>query len=195
MKKTIIISALALLTCSGVYADWTKSIAKSESELYTSGKGIAKVRGDFDKDGVTDLAIYDSKTLSIYFSNGYAKYILHDTYKVENEYADSRIIDVTVNDKGVLRIETEWTNDRGASGSDTYVARYQDNDFYLIGYDCTYNNPPTTYSFNLLTNRAVTVSGYVDDAKTKTMAIKKLPLKKLSEIKIGEYKCEDYYEY
>ncbi|MBQ1836355.1 MAG: hypothetical protein II129_04865 [Paludibacteraceae bacterium] len=195
MKKTIIISALALLTCSGVYADWTKSIAKSERELYTSGKEIAKVRGDFDKDGVTDLAIYDSKTLSIYFSNGYAKYILHDTYKVENEYADSRIIDVTVNDKGVLRIETEWTNDRGASGSDTYVARYQDNDFYLIGYDCTYNNPPTTYSFNLLTNRAVTVSGYVDDAKTKTMAIKKLPLKKLSEVKIGEYKCDDHYEY
>ena len=177
----------------GAYA--IKGIALTEGEVYEIEKTTARVKADLNNDGVTDLVVYNEKGLSIYFSNGYAKYILHDTYKVENEYADSRITNVKVNDKGVLRIETEWVNDRGASGSDTYVARFQDNDFYLIGYDGMYNNPPTTYSFNLLTGKAVTVSGYAEDTKRKTTAIKKLPLKKLSEVKIGEYKCEDYYEY
>ena len=177
-KKTAIISALALFASMGAYA--IKGIALTEGEVYEIEKKTSRVKADLNHDGVTDLVVYNEKGLSIYFSN---------------EYADSRITNVKVNDKGVLRIETEWVNDRGASGSDTYVARFQNNDFYLIGYDCTYNNPPTTYSFNLLTGKAVTVSGYAEDTKRKTSAIKKLPLKKLSEMKIGEYKCEDYYEY
>lgn len=192
-KKTAIISALALFASMGAYA--IKGIALTENEVYDIEKKTARVKADLNHDGVTDLVVYNEKGLSIYFSNGHAKYFARGAGNVENEYADSRITNVKVNDKGVLRIETEWVNDRGASGSDTYVARFQNNDFYLIGYDGMYNNPPTTYSFNLLTGKAVTVSGYAEDTKRKTSAIKKLPLKKLSEVKIGEYKCEDYYEY
>ena len=194
MRKKIIISALTLLACIGANANWTKNTAKPERELYTAGKENV-TRGDFDKDGATDLAVYDSKSLSLYFSNGYAKYILHDTYKVDNEYADSRITNVSVNAKGVLRIETEWTNDRGASGTDTYTIRYQDNDFYLIGYDCTYN-PPASKSYNLLTYKVITIDGFSEeDGEKHTGTLQKLPLRKLSQIKIGEYKCDDHYEY
>lgn len=194
MKKAIITSAIAFLACAATYAS-PKAIAYSENEIMSERQNAAKVKADLNKDGVTDLIVYNDKSLSIYFNNGFANYFPRGTFIIENEYADSRIIDVSVNAKGVVRIDTEWTNDRGASGSDTYVTRLQNNDFYLIGYDSRYNNPPTYYSFNLLTYKATTTSGYDEDTKRETKVLKRLPLKLLSEIKIGEYKCEDYFDY
>lgn len=82
-KKTAIISALALIASMGAYA--IKGIALTEGEVYEIEKKTARVKADLNKDGVTDLVVYNEKGLSIYFSNGHAKYFARGAGNVENE--------------------------------------------------------------------------------------------------------------
>ncbi|MBQ1697296.1 MAG: hypothetical protein II075_05395, partial [Bacteroidales bacterium] len=115
-------------------------------------------------------------------------------YIVEDEYSDRNITEITINQKGVIKILTTWTNSRGADGDDNYTVRFQDGDLYLIGYD-NYYKPATNESYNLLTLKKERISGLTDDEPEKTTStLKKIPLHRLSEIKIGEYRCEDYEE-
>ena len=147
---------------------------------------------DINQDGIDDMIAFNSKSFSVYFFDTENDITTEKTFKVENEYAKSTIEDVAFNLNGDLVIQTEWINSRGASGGDDYTVRYQDDDFYLIGYDCQYQ-PATSDSYDLLTYTKRTVSGMRDDdMKRTTSTLKKLPLKKLSDIKIGQYNCDDY---
>ena len=147
---------------------------------------------DINQDGTDDMVAFNSESLSIYFFDAENAVTAEKTFKVENEYAKSTIENVAFNPDGDMVIQTEWINERGASGGDDYTVRYQDDDFYLIGYDCQYQ-PATNDSYDLLTYTKKTESGMnEDDMKRTTSTLKKLPLKKLSDIKIGQYNCDDY---
>ena len=152
-----------------------------------SGNG-KKVFGDINQDGNQDCITYTDQDLQV----SIAGTSFNKKYIVEDEYSDRNITEITINQKGVIKILTTWMNSRGADGDDNYTVRYQDNDLYLIGYD-NYYKPATNESYNLLTLKKETISGLTDDESEKTIStLKKIPLHRLSDIKIGEYRCEDY---
>ena len=152
-----------------------------------SGNG-KKVFGDINQDGNQDCITYTDQDLQV----SIAGTSFNKKYIVEDEYSDRNITEITINQKGVIKILTTWMNSRGADGDDNYTVRYQDNDLYLIGYD-NYHKPATNESYNLLTLKKETISGLTDDEPEKTIStLKKIPLHRLSDIKIGEYRCEDY---
>ncbi len=152
-----------------------------------SGNG-KKVFGDINQDGNQDCITYTDQDLQV----SIAGTSFNKKYIVEDEYSDRNITEITINQKGVIKILTTWMNSRGADGDDNYTVRYQDNDLYLIGYD-NYHKPATNESYNLLTLKKETISGLTDDESEKTIStLKKIPLHRLSDIKIGEYRCEDY---
>lgn len=148
---------------------------------------------DINQDGIDDMIAFNSESLSVYYLDAQDAITSEKTFKAQNDFAKSMIEDVTYNpEDGVMVIRTEWSNDRGASGSDDYTVRYQDGDFYLISYECQYP-PCTSETYDLLTYKKITESGYCDgDMERTTSTLKELPLKKLSDIKIGQYHCQDY---
>ena len=172
--------------------DWANSDQTAEGlEAY---EALRSIDGDINHDGIDDLVRYGSKTntITVYCFDAKNNVIYEKTFTVQNEYAKSFLEGVSIYEDGTLVIETEWINDRGASGGDDYTVRYQDDDLYLIGYDCQYQ-PYTIESYNLLTYQKETKSGINDEERKRTTSsLKQLPLKKLSVIKIGEYHCDDY---
>lgn len=150
------------------------------------------VVGDINQDSIEDLVRYDSEYLTVYCFDAKNAVTFEKTFTIQNENDKSRIESVSIFADDIMVIHTEWINSRGASGSDDYIVRYQDDDLYLIGYNCQYQ-PYTVESYNLLTYQKTTETGLREgDMKKTTSTLKRLPLKKLSDIKIGEYNCEDY---
>lgn len=154
---------------------------------------IKTTYGDINQDGIKDVIGFTKRDLTVCIldDNDVATY--NKTFMVQDEYSNRLITDVTIDDKGVVVIKTTWTNERGADGDDYYTVRFQDGDLYLIGYD-TYYKPATNVSYNLLTYKKIKKEGLNDnDSETTTEDLKNhLPLHKLSDIKIGEYICDDY---
>ncbi|MBQ2097474.1 MAG: hypothetical protein II480_04800, partial [Bacteroidales bacterium] len=161
----------------------------TDEQSADSGNG-QKVFGDINQDGNQDCITYTDQDLQV----SIAGTSFNKKYIVEDEYSDRNITEITINQKGVIKILTTWMNSRGADGDDNYTVRFQDGDLYLIGYD-NYYKPATNESYNLLTLKKERISGLTDDEPEKTTStLKKIPLHRLSEIKIGEYRCEDYEE-
>ena len=185
---------LAYCPTNGEYydnLDWANSDQTAEGlEEY---EALRSVDGDINHDGIDDMVRYGtkSKTITVYCFDAKNNVIYEKTYTVQNENAKSFLRGVSIYEDGTIVIRTEWINSRGASGSDNYTARYQDDDLYLIGYDCHYQ-PSTFETYNLLTYTKEKESGLIGDDQKTTTTLKKLPLKKLSDIKIGEYNCADY---
>lgn len=209
MKSTIITTFLAfsltMASCGGgnttqnggaLSADSTANRPAAPQQQGTDNTDVQpadscngkKVFGDINQDGSQDCITYTDKDLQVSISGT----SFNKKYIVEDENSDRSITEITINQKGVVKILTTWTNVRGADGNDDYTVRYQDDDLYLIGYD-TYYKPATNDSYNLLTYKKETISGLTDDDTKKTISkLKKIPLHRLSDIKIGEYCCEDY---
>ncbi|MBP5364617.1 MAG: hypothetical protein J6Y82_01675 [Bacteroidales bacterium] len=160
-------------------------------EDYNNGE--KSVCSDINNDGHTDCISYSENEFSIYFGQDDDETLDPiEGFVLENENANSIITNVTIAANGDFKVETEWTNERGASGTDNYTARYHDGNFVLIAYDCTYE-PATSDTYDLINFKKISESGFdEDDVEQKITDLKKLPLKKLSEIKIGEYHCDDY---
>ena len=174
-----------------LHTDTQPAAPQQSSTVATDDSGNGqKVFGDINQDGNQDCITYTDKELQV----SIAGTDFNKKYIVEDEYSDRLITDITINQKGVIKILTTWTNSRGADGDDNYTVRFQDGDLYLIGYD-NYYKPATNESYNLLTLKKERISGLTDDEPEKTTStLKKIPLHRLSEIKIGEYRCEDYEE-
>lgn len=150
------------------------------------------VCSDINNDGITDCITYIDSQFKVNFGINENTLESKETFFVENENADSRITGVSIEKNGDFKVETEWTNERGASGTDSYTGRYHDGTFWLIAYECTYE-PATSETYDLINFKKISESGFdEDDVEQKITDLKKLPLKKLSEIKIGEYHCDDY---
>ena len=128
------------------------------------------VKGDLNKDGIDDYAIGYGGTLAVYFGdgNGGGKRV------AETSYEDLYTLSIT--DKGVLRVQTLYEFE--SSTILTYMFRYQDGDFFLIGGKDDWSEAEAI-SYNFLTNQKTV-------GKTTT-TFPARPLKKLSEVSIGVF--------
>ena len=133
-------------------------------------------QGDLNKDGIQDLAIvaiprdpenmmtrddgyeynFNKPVLAIYFSKDAGNYTLFKEYPntlpgQEDEFTFVSI-ESEITEKGVLKFDVSSFNSAGGSESDqqSYLFRFQDDDFYLIGFD--------RQSYSRLTGEAEKVS-------------------------------------
>lgn len=184
MKKVLI--AVAALAFSFGAAHAQKGFASNLfPEIWDGEKSLSidsdcnKVEGDFNKDGINDLAVialpkdpahlrtreedgyvynFNKRVMSIYFGQADGKLKRFKEYNntipgddEENENC-SYEIDLSVNAKGVIRIGVGMFCSAGGTEvpKTEYVYRFQNGDFYLIGKDYG--------SFSRYSGRATNVS-------------------------------------
>lgn len=153
--------------------------------------------GDLNKDGVLDLVLvatprdpenmktrsdgyeynFNEPVLAIYFGKGDGSYSLFKEYPNTIPGAVDEFTFVTVEAeitaKGVLKFGIEVFHSAGGSetGQNSYLYRFQDDDFYLIGFDSDsysrYSGEKVAESRNYLTKKQKTTTSNVFDDKVK----------------------------
>lgn len=175
--------------------------------------------GDLNNDGIKDLAIVarnevyrnqdegiepvQGDGLRIYFSDADGKYSLFKKYAV-NTHSDefyANWSNLAIGDDGLLFIQEGYATD--GEVVQNYYLKYLDDDFYLNSYSTTYGvDDDNTLVFDVV-NKEVIVSvdwhemdTDINHHRTDTYEMKDVPLKKLSDFKIGDEVCtlEDYVE-
>ena len=183
------------------------------TNLYLGTNKTEAAEGDLNKDGIKDLVIVEqfpdaSRTdkiaafFAIYWGNADGNYKLYKYFQVDSL---AHTVSASVTAKGVLRIASDifydYIEDEGESGfyeeySLVYMLRYQENEFRLIGGTTWYHweRIPDLgcmiwhKSYNMLTNKAVISNCPMcdtDHPEVSNVAIKKLPLMKITDITIG----------
>ena len=214
MRKKILFLLLALHLCAS--AQELKKVGKSIEELVPSGWTVTHAKGDLNKDGLPDMAIvaipdfeehlqkrdddyvynFNQPVLAIYFGTSQGEYRLWKQYDDVLEARESEYIDVNyqigINERGSLRIDKSVFAIAGSWSSEdlSYVYRFQNNDFYLIGMEenikVRNTGENTLISYNYLTHkRQKVVSNMFDEnvkPKEKWSSIPKEPLKKLADV-------------
>lgn len=157
---------------SGMFPSSTSSLS-DVSEAYTEP---VSAEGDLNQDGIKDYAIAihgdgGGEYVGVYFGDG------KGGGKLVAECANAKdVSSISITDKGVLRIQTIYEFE--STTELTYMFRFQDGDFYLIGgKDEWSESEPISYNF--LTNQKV-------EGKTTT-TFPARNLKKLSKVKIGYF--------
>lgn len=156
-----------------------------------------EVTGDLDKDGVSDLVLvatpdfpefiekrddgyeynYNQPVLAIFFGEKDGTYKCFKQYEnvLPRRTSPIVIIDtgIEVTPKGVLQFDFDYFSTMGSWSSDSYSYkfRFQDGDFFLIGYDTQSfmrnSGDAETVSYNFLTGKKQTVSFNMFDEKVK----------------------------
>lgn len=171
---------------------------------------IFTATGDLNKDGRADVVIiatpknkqhmktrddgytynFNQPVLAIYFATRAGGYELWKKYDKmlphpEDEYYFINT-SVTITERGTLQFDIEGFSSAGSYGSsnNTYLFRYQDNDFYLIGSEYSEFSRNTGESVktsnNYLTNKCLTTKSNEFDKNVKTTSKwSKLPAKPL----------------
>lgn len=175
MKKISLFLAVAALFSFSASAQAFKTSAPDEQSL-EDVFDYQVFKGDLNKDGIEDLVAYIYKeidlsddtpdvfsTLAIYWgaADGYLLYRQYDSVLFGTNRAYFAITEntISVTPKGLLRINVDVFNSAGSyeSYNHTYLFRFQDGDFYLIGDDShvfSRNFGETTEtSTNYLTNK------------------------------------------
>ncbi|MBQ3629785.1 MAG: FG-GAP repeat protein [Prevotella sp.] len=210
MKELLTLLALLPLLCG---AQELKSTGTSVDYIVPEGWWHTESVGDLNKDGVADLALialpndsahikvrddgyaynFNQPLLAIYFGTDGGRFRLWKTYDevmpaTVDEYT---MIDYAINitPRGTMTIGIEAFMTMGSYGSPnvTYVFRFQDGDFYLIGEEqhslSRMSGEDETISYNYLTHkRQQVVSNAFDDSikpREKWTTIPKGPLKRL----------------
>ena len=154
-------------------------------------------QGDLNKDGIQDLVIcatprnpenmmvrddgyeynFNEPVLAIYFGKGDETYSLFKEYPNTIPGAEDEFSFVTVtpeiNEEGVLKFDVEVFYSAGSSqtGQNSYLYRFQDDDFYLIGSETgsfsRYSGEAEEVSNNYLTKKQKTTTSNVFDDKVK----------------------------
>lgn len=141
-------------------------------------KEFVVVEGDLNKDGVADRVVVDlhngGENFSFYFGDGKGGYSLFRTY--ESGLLDNDDVDITITDKGVLRIQ------KGLKGDcDVFLFRFQDGDFRLIGSKIDrHNSEQYDISHNYLNGKMVRTDGEGKAKKSVTTVMPQMP-----ELKFG----------
>ena len=220
MKKLFSLSFALLLATSiaGAQNKFAKAIfpqsGSSVEQVTPADCETNIVEGDLNKDGVKDVVIiatpknpdnmktrddgyvynFNKPVLGVYFGTQSGIYFLFKQYNntipgTEDEYT-SVDVDLTINDKGVMRIRPSYFNSMGSADSEesVYVFRFQDGDFYLIGKDVKsfsrYSGESVEVSENYLTHKRQTITSNMMDESAKPKEVwTKIPADPL--VKLG----------
>ena len=203
MKKILLIMIALMVSAgvAGAQGKFAKSLFKasgaSVEDVIPADCDSIVVEGDLNKDGFKDVVIiatprnpenmqtrddgyvynFNKPVMAVYFGSESGTYSLFKQYfntipGQEDEY-QSVDIELSINDKGVMRISPSYFNSMGSADSDesVYVFRFQDGDFYLIGKDTKsfsrYSGESTEVSENYLTHKRQTIISNVFDESVK----------------------------
>ncbi len=217
MKELLTLLALLPLLCG---AQELKSTGTSVDDIVPEGWWHTESVGDLNKDGVADLALialpndsahikvrddgyaynFNRPLLAIYFGTDGGRLRLWKTYDevVPATVDEYTMIDYAINitPRGTMTIGIEAFMTMGSYNSPdvTYVFRFQNGDFFLIGYETDEfsrnSGERRVYSYNYLTWRKQTVTdnGFDDSVpkKEKWEKIAKKPLKRLGSFGFDE---------
>lgn len=191
----------------------------SFEDIVPSVESVLYAKGDLNNDGFEDIAVVarnevyrnleeemepvKGEGLRIYFGDSDGRYTLFNTCAVnsrpEDFFADVRSL--TIDKEGNLTVEEIYATD--GETIQTYVLKYLDNDMYLTDYISVFGvDDDNTVHYDLLNKTAVMdVDWHEMDTdiyhhRTDTYELKDIPLKKLSDFKIGDEVCtfEEYVE-
>ena len=210
MKKTYIIFAafaLALCSCGGNNTNNTNetktTLFKSQTTVQDAlPKDCDKVcleQGDLNNDGIQDLVVGatprtpESKpVLAIYFGKEGGNYSLFKEYTNTLPVAEDDFTSLTlkpeITEKGVLRFDIEYLHTAGVAPIDnkSFLFRFQDNDFYLIGEEWQSRDRITgeveEVSCNYLTKKQQTINSSIDEEVEPTETWTDLPDKPLEKL-------------
>lgn len=168
----------ALISMEGLNAQNFKQSGKTAAELYTKkSNSMISAQGDFDKDGKKDLVIAvnqdytdvgDGTDFAFYFGNAQGGYTMFRAY----DASVSESSKITVTDKGVVRIESPSYDD----GTDVFLFRFQDGDFYLIGgKKDRHKKEHYDISYNFLTGKQIKTTGEGKAKKSENGIMPKMP--------------------
>ena len=183
-----------------------KSSGTSAEAIVPEGWTYAEATGDLNKDGIADLAIvvrsdlqelyvtdddgekYNQNPTSLYLYKGGpdGQFQLWKIYKESIPFSDSNNMyidyDVSISDKGALTIGTSISFSAGSWGNynDSYVFRYQQGEFCLIGEEhdeLARNTGKVTHtSINYLTHKKwVSHSNAFEEDSVEKKVWKKIP--------------------
>ena len=176
MKRLLTIGFIALATATNAqFNDKGKTI----SDL--CGHSIfATVEGDLNKDGINDVFFAAKANANavgpayygFYFGNKNGEYTL---IKHHYDMPLTQNAKITINDKGVLRIQNDLDN----GNSDIFLFRYQNGGFYLIGgKKDRHKSDNYDFSYNFSTKKYIKTTGKGKKATTETFEMKNLPILK-----------------
>lgn len=197
----------------GISAQSLQKKGTSVESLVPEGWTYNHEKGDLNKDGIDDLVLvatphdkdkqkvrddgyvydFNQPQLAIYFGSSDGSYTLWNQYPeilpvCQDEFG-SIDISPSITKRGTLQIYIDCFFSVGSTNTpkQTYVFRYQNNDFYLIGEETREFSRTTgedvACSYNYLTNKCckTTKNGFDDSVKprTKWTTLPKEPLKRL----------------
>ena len=220
MKSTLTI--LMPSFCLFTYAQQgLRQTGKVIDEIVPAGWEQSHAVGDLNKDGIVDLVIaatpddmehiiiresdgyqynLNQPILGIYWGQTDGTFTLWKTYDNVLPARPDEYISITITlditERGVLTIDTETFSSMGSwdTGHTTYLFRFQNSDFYLIGKDENYisrnSGKVTIDSYNYLTYRhqKITYNEFDKNVKRKEKweRLPKAPLKQLGSFELDE---------
>ncbi len=198
MKKLFLLLMLSLPIALG--AQTLKSTGTTAEGVLPDGWTAQYAYGDMNKDGVRDLALIAfapedkaAPLLAVYWGERGGNYRLWRQYPdklLANEEFCFYEYSIDITAKGVMKISVNTFMSAGGWGNndDTYLFRYQQGDFFLIGQDSqsvarnTHNAEKV--SINYLTHKKQELEYNIDDnrkPKERWSRIPKEPLQSLSD--------------
>lgn len=175
--------------------------------------------GDLNHDGIQDLAFVarnevlrnqnegiepvQGDGLRIYFGDADGRYTLFNKYAVNTHPDDfyANWSNLAIGDEGLLFIQEGYATD--GEVVQNYYLKYMDDDFYLTSFVMTYGvDDDNVVNYDLVNKKLVVdVDWHEMDTeiyhhRTDTYDLKDIPLKKLSDFKIGDEVCtfDEYVE-
>ena len=187
MKRTIL---MVLAVCGIAAAAQTnlRTTGRSVQELVPEGWiNIAEAQGDLNKDGIEDLVVVaapdeDARpVLGIYWGSSKGLFNIYQAYDTIMPHSDEEFsmedLHISITKRGVLRIDSQLSYSAGSTGNErqTHMFRYQDGDFYQIGFEIAgysrYTGESEEQSYNYLTHKRKTTIGNVFDDNFKDKVI------------------------